>query len=240
MKSSILIIEKNTVPLKKTFFERDTITVAKELLGRILVIKKNKTLHSFYIVETEAYLGTKDPACHSYRGYPTPRTQVMFGPGGKTYVYFVYGMYYCLNVVTQKKGIPEAVLIRALQPILPSQEVLLKPLTFENSPKKFLPTEIIPLTQGPGKLCRYLGINKSWNDLPVYDPKSPIWIGDWLQSFKQKIQIDETFLPIQESPRIGLESYGEAALWPLRFFIKGNPFVSKTRKNSTHTRLDKK
>lgn len=129
-------------PLKRTFFERSTLKVAPELLGKSIVIQnKNKKQKEGIIVEVEAY--TKDdPACHAARG-KTPRNEVMFGPGGYSYVYFIYGMYFCLNFITEKEGIPGAVLIRALE----------------------IPNEDPKLANGPGKLCRYLKITKKHNRL---------------------------------------------------------------------------
>lgn len=124
--------------LPRTFFDRPTITVAQELLGRTLVYQN----HQGRITETEAYIGQDDPACHAARGL-TPRTRPMFGPPGFSYIYFIYGMYFCLNIVTEEQGYPAAVLIRGL---------LHEDGTHYN---------------GPGKLCRALALTKEQNDIDM-------------------------------------------------------------------------
>src|ERR1700757_1257347 len=123
--------------LPRAFYDRDTITVAKELLGKYLVHLDKGVKRIGKIVEVEAYLGPHDLAAHSAKGL-TPRTQVMFGPPGHAYVYLIYGMYFCMNVVTEKEGHASAVLIRALEPI----------------------QNIHTRTQGPGLLCKAMGIDK--------------------------------------------------------------------------------
>ena len=126
--------------LTTSFFERDTITVAKELLGTLLVHHDGEVQRIGKIVEVEAYLGQHDLACHSAKGL-TKRTEVMFGPAGVMYVYMIYGMYYCTNIVTESQGVGSAVLIRALEPI----------------------KNITERTQGPGLLSKAMGINKQHN-----------------------------------------------------------------------------
>ena len=137
--------------LKRSFFERPTLKVAPELLGKTILFRnKNNTTKSGVIVEVEAY--TKDdPACHASRGM-TPRNEVMFGPGGFSYVYFIYGMYHCLNFVTEEKGIPGAVLIRALG----------------------IPNKDPRIASGPGKLCKYLRLTKKHNMIDCTDEDSPL------------------------------------------------------------------
>lgn len=126
--------------LKKDYFSQSTLHVAQDLLGKELVFRDYKGL----ITETEAYIGRDDPACHAARGQ-TPRTTVMFGPAGVSYVYFIYGMYFCLNIVTETEGFPAAVLIRGLQLIHPESKNL----------------------NGPGKLCKHLGITRDHNGLDL-------------------------------------------------------------------------
>lgn len=133
----------NNQKLARSFFERDTRIVAQELLGRVLHFKGQRVL----INETEAYAGFDDPASHAYRG-KTPRTQVMFGPAGFSYVYLIYGMYHCLNIVTEHEGFPAAVLIRGGW-VLDDQAQLGVNLN------------------GPGKLCRYLNISKEDNAIDL-------------------------------------------------------------------------
>jgi len=143
--------------LKRAFFERPTLKVAPELLGKTIVLKekeKHKHTKQGIIVEVEAY--TKDdPACHASRGL-TPRNKVMFGPAGYSYVYFIYGMYHCLNFVTEKEGTPGAVLIRALE----------------------IPNEDPRIASGPGKLCNYLRLTKKHNKLDCCSEDSPINIAN--------------------------------------------------------------
>jgi DNA-3-methyladenine glycosylase len=127
--------------LNRSFYDRDTVTVAKELLGKHLVRAINGIIRIGRIVEVEAYLGPHDRAAHSARGR-TARNAVMFGPPGRAYVYMIYGMYFCMNVVTEKEGHASAVLLRALEPV-------------QNVTEK---------TRGPGLLCRALGIDRRLND----------------------------------------------------------------------------
>jgi DNA-3-methyladenine glycosylase len=126
--------------LPRTFYDRDTTIVAQELLGKHLVHIKNGTRHIGRIVETEAYLGAHDLAAHSARGR-TARTEIMFGPPGYAYVYFIYGMYYCMNVVTEPEGHASAVLLRAVEPV-------------EN---------LLGRSNGPGLLCRAMAIDRQQN-----------------------------------------------------------------------------
>jgi DNA-3-methyladenine glycosylase len=192
--------KKNIIP--KEFYLQKTIIVAKKLLGSYLVrIYKNNILVG-KIVETEAYLGFKDPACHSYKG-KTERCRVMFGEGGHFYVYFVYGFYHCLNVVTEKEGVPEAVLIRALEPI-EGVEIMKKLRKGRRN-----------LTSGPGVLCEALKIDKNFNGHPVWEEPLQIYNS-----------LDKNF-KILQTKRIGVDYAGKAKDWKLRFFIKNNPYVSK-------------
>ena len=132
------------LPLNRAFYDRETIDVARDLLGKVLVHVVDGMPKIGRIVEVEAYLGTEDKACHSSRGL-TSRTRVMFGPPGHAYVYMIYGMYYCMNVVTEKEGNPCAVLIRALEPVL----------------------NISQKTKGPGLLCQAMKIDKRQNGLDL-------------------------------------------------------------------------
>ena len=137
--------------LKRSFFERPTLEVAPELLGKTIVLRQGQKKQKLgIIVEVEAYTDN-DPACHASRG-KTPRNEVMFGPGGYSYVYFIYGMYHCLNFVTEKEGIPGAVLIRALE----------------------IPDKELRIASGPGKLCTYLKITKKHNKLDSCSEDSPL------------------------------------------------------------------
>lgn len=179
--------------LKREFYDRDTITVAKDLLGKYLVHKVNGIERIGKIVEVEAYLGPHDLAAHSARGL-TPRTKVMFGPPGHSYVYLIYGIYHCFNVVTEKDGHASAVLLRALEPI----------------------KNITDRTQGPGLLCIAMNIDKR---LHGHDLESDDFF---------IVEPDEKErITIVKRPRIGVDYAKHWARRLLRFYIKGNCYVSK-------------
>lgn len=179
--------------LKRNFYDRPAITVAQDLLGKYLVRDCNGIQQIGRIVEVEAYLGEQDLAAHSCRGL-TPRNQVMFGPPGYAYVYLIYGMYHCMNVVTEQEGVASAVLLRALQPIQNIQD----------------------RTQGPGLLCKAMQIDKRLNghDLTSSD-------------FYLATPEDSPAVTIIKKPRIGVDYAKHWAKRLLRFYIKGNAFVSK-------------
>lgn len=180
-------------PLKRSFFQRPTLKVAPELLGKEVFFKNEKK--SGIIVEVEAYTND-DPACHAAKG-KTPRNEVMFGPGGFSYVYFIYGMYHCLNFVTEKKGIPGAVLIRALE----------NPLDKDDRS-----------ASGPGKLCNYLNITKEQNKLNCCNKDSALLVTD-----NNKIYKNGNFFIVQTT-RIGIT---KGADYPWRWYIKESNAVSK-------------
>jgi DNA-3-methyladenine glycosylase len=189
--------------LKENYFFQDTLALARSLLGRMLIHRSPEGTTSGIIVETEAYLSRNDPACHAARG-KTKRNATMFGPPGRAYVYFIYGMYYCFNVVSNAEGIGEAVLIRALEPV-EGLELM------EKRRKKS--RSLFSLTNGPGKLCAAMGIDKRLNGLPLFS--SPLYLGKG-----KAINPDS----IKSSGRIGIN---QAQDKPWRFFIEGNLFVSR-------------
>lgn len=160
------------------------------------------------IVETEAYLGLKDPCCHSFNGSYTDRTKTMYLPGGHSYVYFTYGMYYCFNVVTGGEKEPEAVLIRALEPVEGLSEM-------KKNRKREKRED---LCSGPGKLCQAFQITKSLNGTNLTQ-EGEIYITKGLRL--KEVEMDS---------RIGLPLHEDSAYWFLRFYVKNNPFVS-FRKN---------
>ena len=195
--------------LQREFYLQDTIEVARQLLGHELVFESPAYgVLSGTIVETEAYLGAQDPSCHSFNHRRTSRTEAMFWPGGHSYVYFIYGMYHCFNIVTMDEEHPEAVLIRALQP-----KQGLKTLQRQAKPG----TPVHKLLNGPGKLCKAMGIDRSLNAKDLC--QAPIYVRPCESS--QQFEIVTT-------PRIGIGSSGDAAHWPLRFCWKNHPCVSKT------------
>lgn len=185
------------------FYHQDTITVAKKLLGKLLVHKSREGTTIGKIVETEAYLHHGDEASHSSRG-KTNRNKQMFGPAGTAYIYLIYGMYCCLNVVTNKKGIGEAVLIRALEPIE----------GIELMQKRREIRDLHNLCNGPGKLVIAMGITPDMNGQNL--SKKPLYILEGGEKIRQN--------KIISASRIGIS---KGLHLPLRFYIKGSSFVSK-------------
>jgi DNA-3-methyladenine glycosylase len=189
--------------LPKSFYDRETEVVAREMLGTVLECTTPHGKSSGIIVETEAYVGEHDAACHAAAGR-TRRTEPLYGPPGISYVYFIYGVHWCFNAVTRAEGLPSAVLVRAVQPL--SGERLMRE---RRGPK----VSGVNLTNGPGKLCAALGIDGSLNGLPLQRGALVIREGE-------AVPQDQ----IVVTPRIGIT---KAADWPLRYFIRGNPYVSK-------------
>jgi DNA-3-methyladenine glycosylase len=192
--------------LPQSFYQRNTKTVALELLGKRLVRMYKGRRISGIITEVEAYLGAADRACHSYNFRRTKRTETMYLEGGYTYIYFIYGMYNCFNVVTQKKDVPEAVLIRALEPVEGIE--LMHEFRKTNNLRN--------LTTGPGKLAQALHLTKDLNASSLLSDE--LFLEDGIKISKSKI-IKKT--------RVGVDYAGDHAKWPLRFYIKNNPFISK-------------
>ena len=196
--------------LPRTFYTRPTLSVAKSLLGKILVRRIGQTTLSGKIVEVEAYLGKKDPASHAYRG-KTRRNEVMFGEGGHLYVYFTYGMHFCANVVTGKRDFGEAVLIRAIEP-LDGIELMKRNRGFTDV-RHFQGVGLLyTLTNGPAKLCEAFGIKRQENGTNLRGDKIFLIEGESPKS------------AIGTSTRIGI-TRGKEKKW--RFFLKGNEWVSR-------------
>jgi len=194
--------------LKRSFYLReDTVAVARELLGKLLVVPdENGRRVSGMVVETEAYLGIADRAAHSYGGRRTARNEVMYGRAGHVYVFFVYGMYHQFNVVTGPADHPHAVLIRAVEPV-DGIEIMRRrrgEMTDRN------------LTSGPGKLCIALGIDRSLNGEDLLGKQ--VWLKDYRSFPDDQIGVGK---------RIGIDYAGEDAEKPWRFWIKDNQFVSR-------------
>lgn len=178
-------------PLPRTFFDRPTLTVAKELLGKYLIRDTNDTRFTARIVDVEAYIGEKDLACHASKGR-TKRTEVMFGPAGVTYVYLIYGMYDLLNIVTESIDFPAAILIRGIE------------VTGSNADGP--PTRI----EGPGRLTRFLHINRDLNGFDMTVGHT-LWMEDRGEPIPRQA--------IRTSPRIGVNYAGEWAKKPWRFCL---------------------
>ena len=197
-------------PIERAFYMRDAVSVARDLLGKKLVRLNGLEEISGVIVETEAYAGTDDAACHSYkRSGPAQahRTNVMFGPGGYAYVYLIYGMYDCFNVVANSPGEPEAVLIRSLEPR--------EGVSFMMERRKT--QDIKKLCSGPGKLCMALGITRAHYGADLCATDSTIFITD-------EDPVSES--QIVATPRINVDYAGEAALLPYRYVLRDSEFLS--------------
>jgi DNA-3-methyladenine glycosylase len=193
--------------LSRSFYSRSTLQVAQDLIGKVLVRDFDGRRLSGRIVETEAYVGPHDLACHASKGH-TPRTSIMFGPPGYAYVYMIYGFYFCLNVVTERKGYPAAVLIRGVEPL----ENLDFMRHLRNNPER--DTNI---ASGPGKLCMAMSIDKRLNGEDLLG--QALWLEDR--------RVDPG--PIHTGPRVGVDYAGEYKDKPWRFFLANNPHVSKVR-----------
>ncbi|MDP4129222.1 MAG: DNA-3-methyladenine glycosylase [Bacteroidota bacterium] len=194
--------------LDESFYDRnDVLKIARELLGKILVTRFDGVLTSGRIVETEAYAGEGDRACHAFGGRRTARTEAVYGPPGTIYIYICYGLHYLFNVVTNKKDIPHVVLIRALEPVKGI------PVMLERTGKE---TPDYSLTRGPGNVSRALGMNKSHSGRNLLSGE--IYIAD--DGFKYKKD------QILVTKRIGVESAREDAERLYRFIVKGSPYVS--------------
>ncbi|MBK7446376.1 MAG: DNA-3-methyladenine glycosylase [Ignavibacteria bacterium] len=196
-------------PIGRKFYLRDTVTVSKDLLGKLIVRKTKYETLIAKITESEAYRGSDDPASHSHRKI-TNRNKVMFDTGGRVYVYFIYGNYNCFNIVTEKKGTGSAVLIRAAEPVEGIEEMK----SFRGKIKN-----IYELTNGPGKLCKALNIDKTFYGKDVTEE------GEIFISYPQRKEKFE----IVSTKRIGIS---KGADLPFRFFIKDNPFVTKHKFNN--------
>jgi DNA-3-methyladenine glycosylase len=200
--------------LPLAFFARPALAVARDLLGQVLVKEGPLGWRAGRIVETEAYVGAHDLACHASKGRTT-RTEVLFGPPGRAYVFLIYGMYDCFNVVTEPEGVAAAVLIRGLEPLhgVPHGQK----------------------TDGPGKLCRALGITRQ-------DNRADLRSGHVFLIPREAIPSSR----IRKGPRVGVEYSGVWARKPYRFWVRDNPFVSKSglspkrfKPNARHSRVDR-
>lgn len=197
-------------PLSERFYRRDAETLARDLLGRLLVRhQKGRRRAVARIIEVEAYLGSIDAASHAYDGRRTERTSTMYLAGGIAYVYLIYGIHNCLNVVAGRAGKAEAVLIRAVEPI-EGEEWMRQNRGLENSGR---PGSI---GGGPGKLCQAFGIDRSFNGCSLRQ-------GDLILTRGSRVQPEE----IAAGPRIGVDYAGEAAAWPLRFAIANHRAMSR-------------
>lgn len=194
--------------LDQSFYERpDVVRIARELLGKGLFTRINGVVTGGMIVETEAY-SWKERGCHAYLSRKTGRNAIMFENGGNSYVYLCYGMHHLFNVVTNTPGIPEAVLVRAIEPTHGFTEMECR--------RGKLPSRF-HLTSGPGKLTKALGIDRTLNGKSLLDDEI------WIEDLSRKVPASK----IEASPRIGIDYAGEDALLPWRFAIRENNWVSR-------------
>jgi DNA-3-methyladenine glycosylase (3mg) len=193
-------------PLSVAFYDRPTELVARDLLGAVLECSTPEGVTRGRIVETEAYLGPDDPACHAAAGL-TARTQHLFGPPGRAYVYLIYGMYWCFNAVTRERGHGAAVLVRGVHPIDGAE------LMRRRRPNVRRERD---LTNGPGKLCLAMGIVGAMSGGSLRNGPVVIRAGEQVPDAE-----------VEVTPRIGIT---QAAAWPLRYLVRDDPFVSATPK----------
>lgn len=196
--------------LPRDFYMHETVHVARALLGCVLWRRVRGRLLAARLVEVEAYLGANDMASHARRGLRSERNESMYLEGGHAYIYLSYGMHWCMNVVTQEADIAEAVLLRAGEPLQGIETM------WKQRPKAKRARDLL---SGPGKLCAGMSIDKKLDREPLD--------GDRLFLTARDVVLTEEDIAI--SPRIGVDGAPEAAHWPLRFFIRGNPHVSAYR-----------
>jgi DNA-3-methyladenine glycosylase len=200
------------MPIKKDFYCRDSLIVARDLLGKLLVHESPEGVTAGKIVETEAYKGPEDKAAHSFGNKRTPRTETMYGPKGHSYIYLIYGLYYCINVTSGAfEGKPEATLIRALEPVK-GIDLMIK--------RRKQTGQLVNISSGPGRLCIAMGLTKIHNGLDMSQP--PLYITEG-----QSVDLQD----ITQAPRIGVDYAAEHKDLPWRFYIKNNPYVSCKSKN---------
>ena len=200
--------------IERDFYKGNTLEVAKNILGNFLVREVDNKKIISKIVEVEAYIGSIDKACHGYNYKKTERTKPLYEEGGVTYVYLIYGMYNCFNIVSGKRGEPEAILLRAIEPI--NELDYISNNRFKKDFKELNKKERINLTNGPGKLCKALNIDRKDN-LKELNDKGNIYL---------EVNLEDN-IEIVESKRIGIDYAEEAKDFLWRFYIKNNPYVSQ-------------
>lgn len=231
--------------LSRAFFDRDALTVAKELLGKEIVVRGDGYELSGIITETEAYTGIEDQASHAFGGKMTSRNSIMYGRPGMVYVYLIYGMYHLMNIIARGEGIPEAVLIRSIEPR--TGIAMMAERRYHKRPDELTKKERQNLTTGPGKLTKALGITMAENGQSLYFKGEEMESseGDKVKGVSQETgnnlevkhpgmgqqilirESTETSFSITETVRVGVDYAGEYALKPWRFYITGSSFISK-------------
>ncbi len=206
-----MTIKSHRLPV--SFYTReDVVQVSKDLLGKYLVTNFGNEITAGKIVETEAYRGPDDKACHAWMNRRTKRTEIIFAEGGHAYIYLCYGIHHLFNVVSGRMDMPHAILVRAIEPT-DNLEIMLE----RRHMKKPEPR----LTAGPGTLTQALGIRAEYSGVSLVNGQSPIWIED-----RGEIVAPENII---SSPRVGVEYSGECALWDWRFRIKGSKWTSPAK-----------
>ncbi len=191
------------------FYQKDAVQTAKNLLGKIIVRKYEGKTIKVKIVDTEAYMGAQDKASHAYNNKKTKRTETMFAGGGLAYIYLIYGMYYCFNIVTAEENNPHAVLIRAVEPV--------KGFDAIKKNRKIKSNKVEALTNGPGKLSQALKIDKSLDGCDLVKSN---------QLYLLNNEVDDFI--IEKVPRVNIDYAEEYKDKKWRFYIKGNKFISKS------------
>jgi len=177
--------------------------VARDLLGKILVRESADGIVAIRLTEVEAYLGIDDPACHTFRGRRTSRTETMWGEAGRAYIYLIYGIHHCLNAVTVGEGVPEAVLIRGGEPLTGGRQIRLR---------RGLKVSRRNLLDGPGKLCQAMALTRDEDRIDLCDPATGLTI--------RSDGHDITNERVERLPRVGIDYADEAAAWPLRMMVR--------------------
>jgi DNA-3-methyladenine glycosylase len=195
--------------ITKDFYQRNALEVAKDLLGLVLVHKTDQGITKGKIVEVEAYMGTIDAASHAYKT-KSQRTNIQYEEGGYAYIFLIYGMYYCMNIVANEANVPEAVLLRALEPVA----------GIELMKERRKTDKLMNLCSGPGKLCDAMGIDKNNYGMNLFEDVLYLERPDTLEEIE-----------IEASKRINIDYAGEAKDYLWRFTIKDNKFISKVKKS---------
>ena len=223
------MIKDSNVEKMKKFFKQDTVSLAKNLLGKLVIVKKNGEILGGYIVETEAYLGELDRACHGFGGKRTPKVEALFGEAGTVYIYTMH-THKMLNVVSREAGNPQAVLIRGIEPVINVERMI------ENRGKNG-----ILVSNGPGKLTKAMGISDGFNKSKICEIKKNL--SEMQQEFDYDSEnMDENVLyidfenskipkKIKISERIGIPNKGIWTEKELRYFVEGNWYVSGMKKS---------
>ena len=202
-------------PLPSGFYDGDTVEIARRLLGKVLVRQYRGELLACRITETEAYVGRCDKACHAYGYRKTARTSTLFAPPGRAYIYLIYGMYHCLNFVTEPEGEPAAVLIRGGEPVL-GMETMAR-LRFGRPVEQLTPSQKKHFLDGPGKLCKALALTRGENGLDLTRGET-LWVTD--DPGELGLTLPPETRPVAAGKRIGIDYAQEAVDFPWRFYYE--------------------